>query len=215
MNHNVIAQGSIAAGASQSGSLAQQDVNGILISAAGAATLTWNAADYVTVTLKSSLHPQEVLVNRVSAIALAHISDLENGQSIGLQDVLAALTTTDFSSIAFCVPLGCLKNVACDSELEVRFESGATKTVSVSAYFDDDDSDYMVKSLETTVCGMLRPTSSRCICIVPLRTSLTGRRLSCRFSLRAVVARRSATRWTHLRTRRFSVRLRLRGLGVC
>jgi len=151
MIHNIIAQGSIAAGASSSGSLAQQDLNGLVISAAGAATLTWNASDFLSVSLKSPMHTNEVLCNRVPVIALAHISDIGFGSSIGLQDVLAALTATDFSSIAFCVPLGTLKMVATDSELEVLLESGGTKTYSVGAYFNDDGTDAIRKTLETTV----------------------------------------------------------------
>lgn len=149
--HNIIPKGSIAASSSETNVLTDQDINGLIVSAAGASTLSWNASDFLTVSLKSPYHTTEVLVNRVSLIALAGISDHENGMSIGLQDAIAGVTTTDFTSIALGVPLGCLKMRPTDSKLEVTIESGATKTYSVAGYFNDDDTDHMVKTLETSV----------------------------------------------------------------
>ena len=138
MIHKIIAQTFGAAG-SEAGTVANQNVNGLVISKAS----DWHASDYITVVLKSKYHAPKVLVNRLPMEAVAGISGLLGGQDRGLQSSLNGLTTTDYVGYAAFIPLGCIKMQDNDSTLEVTYEAGEASTVDVSCYFNDDDTDLL------------------------------------------------------------------------
>jgi hypothetical protein len=133
------------AAGSQSGALSNQDCNGLIVYS----SVTFTSTDFLTVLLKSSKHESKVLVNRVSCQGLAELSDAEYGQSPALQAELEVLSASDYLGHALVVPLGCLRNRANDSSLEVLLEVGQACTASVAAFYNKSESDHYVATLES------------------------------------------------------------------
>jgi len=151
---HTIGEGALTAGQTINGVISGQTINGIIISKNGA----FSAGDTLQITLKSDYHPQKVLVNSISLESLAHMSDIEFGQSAMLQDFAdgqAAGVEVDALAVqtvrSLVVPLGCIKLRANKSELEILVRSAGTGTFDVSSYYDEDGTDHVISLIESHV----------------------------------------------------------------
>jgi hypothetical protein len=109
-------------------------------------------ADKLSVVLRSPDDPEEVIVNNISLLALAGISDLEGGASSSLQSAVSGVTTTDFVGFFFAVDVGNLDLRATGSDLAISVVSTTAITMFVSAVaWKPDGPDYVLRTIEQAV----------------------------------------------------------------
>jgi len=113
---------------SNSASANNQDFTHVLVTMDRAPAST----DYLQVQFMPIRGKTVNIVNRIPLLALASISDINNGHSNALQAALNALTTTDYIGYAFAIPVGVLKLRAVPGTLEFSIETGSAADVSLA-----------------------------------------------------------------------------------
>jgi hypothetical protein len=114
------------------------------------------AADKCSLTLRGQDEPERVLINNVSLLALAGISDFQGGFCTGLQtNVNASTGATDFVGFFYAVAVGNLDLRSTQSELAIQITWSQAAILFVSAVAAlPDGPDYAIKTLEQAVLSV-------------------------------------------------------------
>jgi len=113
-------------------------------------------ADKLNVVLRSPDDPEEVIINNVSMLALAGISDYMGGNSVSMTTFLNAQAAgTDYVGFFFSVDLGNLDLRATGSDLAISINWSQAASLFVSAVaWKPDGPDYVLRTIEQAVLSV-------------------------------------------------------------